>query len=73
MLGILILIFTCWIGFKVCGLLFKVTWSVAKLFASLLLAVAVPTLIACLLFAGGIVLLIPAAMVLAAFGLLKSA
>lgn len=72
MFEILVLIVTVWLGFKVLGLLFKTAWGLAKLVASLLFAVAVPLLLLCLIFAGGILLLIPALMIAIALGLLKS-
>lgn len=68
---ILFVIAFLWLTLKVVGLAFKVAWGTAKIAASVLLAVAVPVLALCLLFAGGVVLLIPVAMVAAAFGLLK--
>lgn len=72
MFGILVLIVTIWLGVKVLGLLFKTAWGLAKIIASLLFALAVPVLFLCLIFAGGILLLIPALMIAVAFGLLKS-
>lgn len=71
MLEAVVLIAFCWLFFKAVGLAFKAAWGVTKLLASVLFALAVPLLIGCLLFAGGILLLIPVGMVAAAFGLLK--
>lgn len=68
---LLIVIGVCWLMLKAVGLALKVTWGAAKMLASLLLAITVPVLILCLMFAGGLVLLIPAAMAALAFGLLK--
>lgn len=67
---LMILVFG-WLCLKVVGLTFKVAWGTAKIVASILLTIAVPALILCLMFAGGIVLLVPMAMIGAAFGLLK--
>lgn len=65
--------FLCgWLFIKGVGLAFKITWGIAKIIATILLILAAPALIICLLFAGGIVLLVPVAMVTIAFGLLKS-
>lgn len=61
-----------WLFIKGIGLAFKITWGLAKIVATLLLILAAPALIVCLIFAGGAVLLIPVAMVSIAFGLLKS-
>lgn len=68
---ILIVILFCWLVFKVLGLAFKVTWGAAKLAATVLFTIAVPMLVICLLFAGGVILLLPLALIATAFGLLK--
>lgn len=72
MLKLLMTILFCWLFFKVLKLAFRVTWGAAKILASVLFIAAVPLLIVCLLFAGGLVLLVPVALVAAAFGLLKA-
>ena len=72
MLEILTVILFCWIFFKALGLAFRVAWGTTKIIASLLFAVAVPLLVVCLLFVGGIALLLPLALVGLAFGLLKA-
>ena len=72
MMEILVLIAFCWLFFKAVGLAFRMAWGAAKIIASLLFALAVPLLIVCLLFAGGIALLLPLALVGLAFGLLKA-
>ena len=72
MLDILITILFCWLFFKAIGLAFKMAWGLTKVIASLLFAIAVPLLIFCLLFAGGLLLLVPLALVGIAFGLLKA-
>lgn len=72
MLEILTVILFCWLFFKALGLAFRVAWGTTKILASLLFALAVPLLIVCLLFAGGIALLLPLALVGLAFGLLKA-
>lgn len=69
---ILMSVLFIWLFFKVIGLLFRVAWGTAKIVASVLLALAVPLLFAGLVFAGGIVLLIPLAMIAGAFGLLRN-
>lgn len=61
-----------WLFYKAAGLAFRMAWGTAKILASVLFAVAVPLLILCLLFAGGIVLLLPLALVGIAFGLVKA-
>ena len=72
MLEVLLVILFCWLGFKVLKLAFKVTWGVTKIFAAVLFVAAVPLLIVGLFFAGGLVLLLPVALIAAAFGLLKA-
>ena len=71
MLELLMVIVFCWLFFKALGLAFRAAWGTAKILASLLLAVAVPLLVICLVFAGGVMVLLPIALIGAAFGLLK--
>lgn len=72
MLEFFVTILFCWLFFKAIGLAFRVAWGTTKLLASLLFAVAVPMLIAGVLFAGGILLLLPLILVAIAFALLKA-
>ena len=72
MLEFLTVILFCWLFFKALGLAFRVAWGTTKIIASLLFTVAVPMLVICLLFAGGIALLVPLALVGIAFRLLKA-
>lgn len=70
MLEILLVVLFCWLFFKAAGLALRVAWGFTKIIASLLLTLAVPFLILGLLFAGGIILLIPVAMIGIALALL---
>lgn len=72
MLEFLTIILFCWLFFKAMGLAFRVAWGTAKMIASVLFVLAVPMLVISLLFAGGILLLVPLALVGLAFGLLKA-
>ncbi len=72
MFDILLVILFCWLFLKALGLAFKVAWGTAKIIASLLFAVALPLLAVCLIFAGGLLILIPIALIAIAFGLLKA-
>ena len=72
MLEIFVVVLFCWLFFKALGLAFRVAWGTAKIIAALLFALAVPMLVISLLFAGGILLLVPLALVGLAFGLLKA-
>lgn len=57
---------------KTISLALRAAWGVTKLIASLLFALSVPVLVLCLVFAGGIALLLPLALVGIALGLLKT-
>lgn len=72
MMELLAVILFCWIFFKALGLAFRMAWGAARIVASLLFAVALPLLVLCLIFAGGIFLLLPLALAGIAFGLLKA-
>ena len=72
MFEVMVLVLFCWLFFKGLGLMLTLTWGAAKLFASLLFALALPALVVCLLFAGGVLLFLPLALIGLAFGLLKA-
>ena len=72
MLEFLAVIVFCWLFFKAVGIAFRMAWGTAKIIASLLFTIAVPLLILCLVFAGGVFLLLPLAMIGIAFGVLKA-
>ncbi|MDO5401362.1 MAG: hypothetical protein Q4F17_10380 [Eubacteriales bacterium] len=72
MLELLLTLFFIWLLFKGIGLAFRVAWGTAKIAASILFTLAIPLLIVCLVFAGGVLLLLPLALVGIAFGLLKA-
>ena len=69
---ILLTIAFCWLFFKALGLAFRAAWGATRIIATILFAIAVPLLFVCLVFAGGILLLLPLALVGLAFGLLKA-
>ena len=71
-MDILLVIAFCWLFFRALGLAFRVAWGTTKVIASVLFGLAVPLLVVCILFVGGIALLLPLAMVGIAFGLLKA-
>lgn len=73
MLEILVLFLFCWLFFKIAGLFLRVTWGAAKLAATVLLGLALAVLVACFAFAGGLLLMVPLALLGLAFGLLKKA
>lgn len=61
-----------WLMMKVIGLMFRLTWGMAKIVACILIGLALPALFVCLLFVGGIVLLVPIAMIAIAGGIIKA-
>ena len=61
-----------WLLVKAVGLAFKLTWGVAKIAASILIGLAFPVLIVCLVFVGGIALLVPIVLIAIAAGILKA-
>ena len=72
MFELLTLIIFAWLLIKVIGLLLKMTWGAAKIVASILVGLAFPVLIVCLLFVGGVAILVPVAMIAVAAGILKA-
>lgn len=72
MLEFILIILFCGLFFKVLKLAFKVAWGATKIAASVLLVIACPMLILGAIFVGGLVLLIPIALIAIAFGLLKA-
>ena len=71
MIEILISIFAIWLLVKAIGLAFKITWGATKIIATILMVLAIPIFIVCLIFVGGFFLLIPVALIAGAIGLLK--
>ena len=71
MLEILLTILSVALFFWLIKLLFKLTWSIAKIIAVILLVNALPTLIGGIMVAGGFVLLIPVALLASAIGTVK--
>ena len=72
MFELLTVIVFVWLLVKAVGLAFKLTWGVAKVVASILMVVALPVLIVCLVFVGGLALIVPIAIIALAFGLLEA-
>ena len=71
MFEILCAVLFCWIFFGSLKLMFKVAWGLAKIAALILFVMALPTLIGCLLYASGIILLLPVILMAVAWGILK--
>lgn len=72
MFELLVFVLFVWLFVKTVGLTFRVTWGLAKIIAVILFALAVPALFVCILVIGGAAILIPVALVAAAFGILKT-
>lgn len=72
MFELLSVIIFAWLLIKAIGLALKLTWGMAKIIAGILMVLALPMLIVCLLFVGGAVLIIPVAMIGIAAGIMKS-
>ena len=72
MFELLTIVVFVWLTIKAIGLAFKLTWGMAKIIASILMVLALPLLIVCLLFVGGAILIIPVAMIGIAAGIMKS-
>ena len=72
MLELLTIAIFIWLLVKAVGLAFKLTWGLAKIVASILIGLAFPVLIVCLVFVGGIALLVPIVMIAIAAGILKA-
>ena len=72
MFELLVLILFGWLFVKTIGLAFRVTWGLAKVVSMILFVLALPTLIGCFLVAGGILLLIPVALIGLAWSVLRA-
>ena len=72
MLEILTIVIFCWLSFKLLGLFFRMAWGAAKFIASVLFIIALPMLVLMLMFAGGMLLMIPLGLLALALGILKT-
>ena len=72
MFEIIIAVLFFWLFFKAVGLALRMTWGITKVLASVLFTLALPLLLICLFFAGGLLILLPLGLIALAFGLLKA-
>lgn len=72
MFELLTLALFVWLFYHALRLTFRITWGFAKVIAVFLLILAMPVLAGCLLFAGGVLLLVPVAIIAAAWGILEA-
>ena len=61
-----------WLLVKGIGLALRLTWGAAKVVASILMVLAMPLLIVCVVFVGGIALIAPIVVIAIAVGILKA-
>ncbi len=72
MFEILATLIFLWLMLKCIGLAFKLTWGAAKIIAGILMVLSLPALILCLIFAGGLFLIIPIALIVLAAIILRA-
>ena len=72
MLELIITVIFCWLLFTLFRLMFKLAWGATKIIALLLSVFAIPILIGGLLLAGGVILLLPVAMLVVAILLINN-
>lgn len=72
MFEIIISLLAVWLLIKAICLAAKLTWGTAKVIATVLLSLAIPLFILCLVFVGGAFLLLPMVMLAGAWGLMKA-
>lgn len=70
MLEIIISILAICLLAKAISLAFRIAWGTAKIVATILMILAVPIFIVCLIFTGGFILLLPVALIAGAIGIL---
>ena len=71
MFELIVLILFVWLSVKAVGLTLRLTWGAAKICAAILSAIAFPLMLGCLLFAGGLILLLPLLLIAAVCGIVK--
>ena len=72
MFELLTIVIFIWLLVKTIGLAFRLTWGMAKIIATIMMVIALPVLVICLVFVGGLALMIPIAVIGMAFGILKA-
>lgn len=72
MFGLLTVVIFGWLLVRTIGLALKLTWGAAKISAFMLIGLAMPALLVCLIFLTGIALLVPVVMIAIAAGILKA-
>ena len=73
MFEILVVVLFIWLAWKAIGFSLTLAWGAAKIVGAILFVLAIPVLLLCLIFTGGIVLLLPVILIGIACGVLKAA
>lgn len=71
MFEILVVILFLSLMIKAIGIAIRLTWGVAKITASILMVLALPALLLCLIFTSGVLLIAPLILIAIAAGILK--
>lgn len=71
MIELIISVFAVVLLVKAVSLAFKITWGITKIIATILIILAIPVFVICLIFVGGFFLLIPVALIAGAIGIIK--
>lgn len=72
MMELIICLLCFWLFWQVLRLSAGLAWGIAKVLAVVLMVAAFPVLVLCLLFAGGVLLLVPLAVLALAWGILRA-
>jgi len=72
MLDLLVVILFGWLFVKCAGIMLHLAWGTMKIAAIILMAIALPALVVCLIFAGGILLLLPIIPIAVAYLLIRA-
>ena len=72
MFELLAIVIFIWLLVKAFGFMLRLTWGAAKIIAAILITLALPVLIVCVVFVGGIALLAPVVMIAIAAGILRA-
>ena len=71
MFEIIVVALFIWLSIKFVALSLRIAWGAAQVIGLLMFVLALPALVGCLMFAGGIILLLPVLLIASACGILK--
>ena len=72
MFELLAIVIFAWLMIKCIGFALKLTWGAATVIAGILMVLSLPALILCLVFVGGLFLIIPIALIVIAAIILRA-